>query len=66
MALPQGDLGLLQSDVAQRLLSSTHFARLAFIAKDGTPRVIPMLFHWVGVVDFQHRFSERMPDVAKG
>ncbi|MBC6459489.1 pyridoxamine 5'-phosphate oxidase family protein [Actinomadura sp. HBU206391] len=48
MALPQGDLGLLDSDVAARLLASTELARLAYVAADGTPRVFPMLFHWTG------------------
>lgn len=47
-ALPQGDVGLLASDVAQRLLVSTELARLAYVAADGTPRVFPMLFHWTG------------------
>lgn len=48
MALPQGHVGLLHSDVAQRLLVSTELARLAYVASDGTPRVFPMLFHWTG------------------
>ncbi|WP_218006764.1 pyridoxamine 5'-phosphate oxidase family protein [Microtetraspora fusca] len=48
MTLPQGDVRLLQSEVAQRLLHSTELARVAYVAKDGTPRVFPMLFHWNG------------------
>jgi nitroimidazol reductase NimA-like FMN-containing flavoprotein (pyridoxamine 5'-phosphate oxidase superfamily) len=48
MTLPQGDLRLLETDVAQRLLRSTELARIAYVAKDGTPRVFPMLFHWTG------------------
>lgn len=48
LALPQGHVGLLNSDVAQRLLVSTELARLAYVAADGTPRVFPMLFHWTG------------------
>jgi hypothetical protein len=48
MALPQGDVGLLGSDVAQRLLVSKELARLAYVAADDTPRVFPMLFHWTG------------------
>jgi hypothetical protein len=48
MALPQGDVGLLNTDVAQRLLASTELARLAYVAADGTPRVFPMMFHWTG------------------
>ncbi|TYC20786.1 pyridoxamine 5'-phosphate oxidase [Micromonospora sp. MP36] len=46
--LPQGDVRLLHSPVAQRLLSSTELARIAYVASDGTPRVFPMLFHWTG------------------
>jgi hypothetical protein len=47
-ALPQGDARLLDSLVAQRLLASNELARLAYVAADGTPRVLPMLFHWSG------------------
>ncbi|GII79626.1 pyridoxamine 5'-phosphate oxidase [Sphaerisporangium rufum] len=46
--LPQGDVRLLDSPVARRLLASTELARLAYVAADGTPRVFPMLFHWTG------------------
>jgi general stress protein 26 len=48
MTIPQGDLALLNDPVAQRLLASKELARLAYNAKDGTPRAIPMLFHWTG------------------
>jgi hypothetical protein len=48
MALPQGDLRLLESDVAKRLLTSTIPARFAYIARVGTPRVVPTWFHWTG------------------
>lgn len=48
MELPQGDLRLLESDVAQRLLTSTVPARFAYVAMDGTPRVLPTWFHWTG------------------
>ncbi|MET8989444.1 pyridoxamine 5'-phosphate oxidase family protein [Nonomuraea wenchangensis] len=48
MSLPQGDVRLLNSPVAQRLLASTELARVAYVAADGTPRVFPMLFHWTG------------------
>jgi hypothetical protein len=47
-ALPQGDIGLLDGEVARHLLASTELARLAYVAADGTPRVLPMLFHWTG------------------
>jgi Pyridoxamine 5'-phosphate oxidase len=46
--LPQGDLRLLDSDVARRLLASTVPARFAFTWTDGTPRVTPTWFHWTG------------------
>lgn len=46
--LPQGDLGLLDTETARRLLGSTVPARVAYIAKDGTPRVVPSWFHWTG------------------
>jgi Pyridoxamine 5'-phosphate oxidase len=48
MALPQGDLGLLRSEAARRLLGSTIPARLAYVATDGTPRIVPTWFHWTG------------------
>ena len=48
MAIPQGDLKLLDSELAKTLLNSKIPARLAYIAKDGTPRVIPTWFHWNG------------------
>lgn len=48
MATQQGDLALLDDPVAQRLLQSTIPARLAYNWHDGTPRVIPIGFHWTG------------------
>jgi hypothetical protein len=48
MQIPQGDLRLLESDMARRLLNAKIPARLAYLAKDGTPRVIPTWFHWNG------------------
>jgi hypothetical protein len=44
----RGDLTLLNLPVAQHLLQATIPARLAYIALDGTPRVVPMQFHWTG------------------
>jgi Pyridoxamine 5'-phosphate oxidase len=44
----QGDIGLLQHPAAQELLHSKIPARLAYIWTDGTPRVIPIWFHWNG------------------
>jgi len=48
MNLPQGDVRLLETDVAQRLLGSTIPARLAFTALDGTPRVMSTWWVWSG------------------
>ena len=42
----QGDLSLLEDPVGQELLHSTRMARLAYVWKDGTPRVVPVWFHW--------------------
>jgi hypothetical protein len=41
IAPPQGDPRLLESDVARRLLICTIPARVAYLAMDGTPRVVP-------------------------
>ncbi|HEV8175935.1 MAG TPA: pyridoxamine 5'-phosphate oxidase family protein [Actinoplanes sp.] len=46
--LAQGAVQLLEHDTATRLLASTELARLAYVALDGTPRVLPMMFHWTG------------------
>jgi hypothetical protein len=46
--LPQGDLRLLETDLAQRLLRSTIPARLAYVATDGSPRIVPTWFEWTG------------------
>ena len=47
-ALPQGDLRLLETDQARRLLAAPLPARYAYTATDGTPRVLPSWFHWTG------------------
>jgi Pyridoxamine 5'-phosphate oxidase len=44
----QGDVGLLQDPVAQQLLQSKSPAHLAYNWRDGTPRVVPIGFHWNG------------------
>ena len=44
----QGDLSLLNDAVAQTLLTSTNMAHLAYVSDDGTPRDIPIWFHWDG------------------
>ena len=43
-----GETALLTHPVARDLLQSTLPMRLAYIARDGTPRVVPMQFHWTG------------------
>ncbi len=48
MPTEQGDLALLKDPIAQELLHSTNLARLAYTWHDGTPRVIPIWFHWDG------------------
>jgi hypothetical protein len=45
-AVRQGDLELLQHPTSQELLHSKIPARLAYIWTDGTPRVVPIWFHW--------------------
>jgi hypothetical protein len=44
----QGDLALLQHPASQELLHSKIPARLAYVWTDGTPRVVPIWFHWNG------------------
>jgi PPOX class probable F420-dependent enzyme len=48
MPVQQGDLGLLQHPASQELLQSKIPARLAYVWADGSPRVIPIWFHWNG------------------
>ncbi|MGZ4426465.1 MAG: pyridoxamine 5'-phosphate oxidase family protein [Nocardioidaceae bacterium] len=48
MTAQQGDLGLLEDPVARELLESRQLARLAYTWLDGTPRVVPIWFHWTG------------------
>jgi Pyridoxamine 5'-phosphate oxidase len=44
----QGDLSLLHDPTAAGLLGSRLPARLAYVWLDGTPRVVPIWFHWDG------------------
>jgi nitroimidazol reductase NimA-like FMN-containing flavoprotein (pyridoxamine 5'-phosphate oxidase superfamily) len=46
MLVKQGDLGLLQHPASKELLQSKIPARLAYVWTDGTPRVVPVWFHW--------------------
>jgi Pyridoxamine 5'-phosphate oxidase len=39
---------VLSDQVAQELLASTELASLAYTWTDGTPRVVPIWFHWTG------------------
>jgi hypothetical protein len=48
MTARQGSLDLLNDPVAQRLLNSRQPAKLAYNWTDGTPRVVPIWFHWDG------------------
>ena len=48
MTAAQTDLALLADPVAQELLASTQVARLAYTWTDGSPRVVPIWFHWDG------------------
>jgi hypothetical protein len=43
-----GDLACLGDPVAQSLLTSAIPARFAYTWTDGTPRVVPIWFHWDG------------------
>ena len=47
-AVQQGDLSLLEQPGSQEMLRSKIPARLAYVASDGTPRVVPIWFHWNG------------------
>jgi len=44
----QGSLELLNDPVAEALLTSANPARLAYNWMDGSPRVVPIWFHWTG------------------
>ena len=46
MPTKQGDTAILDNPIAQELLHSKVPARLAYIWPDGTPRVVPIWFHW--------------------
>ncbi len=48
MSAKESARDLLDDPVAQGLLASTNLAHLAYTGKDGTPRVVPIWFHWDG------------------
>ena len=58
---PEEVRAALDDPVAQRLLGSSNPARLAYVARDGTPRVIPVGFHWDGT----HLVVGTVPGSAK-
>lgn len=43
-----GDLAVLQSPLGKELLTSKIPARVAYVARSGEPRVVPLVFHWDG------------------
>ncbi len=59
MPVKQGGLELLQNPISQELLHSKIPARLAYVWIDGSPRVIPIWFHWNG-----HEFVMATPPKA--
>jgi len=48
MGTRQGSLELLKDPVAQEMLQAPFPMRLSYIWLDGTPRVVPIGFHWDG------------------
>ncbi|MGH9515974.1 MAG: pyridoxamine 5'-phosphate oxidase family protein [Terriglobales bacterium] len=48
MPVKQGSLELLEHAASKDLLQSAIPARLAYVWTDGTPRVVPIWFHWNG------------------
>ena len=46
--LAQGDRRLLFEPAAQGLLRSSSLARMAYVGRDGGPRIVPTWFHWTG------------------
>jgi hypothetical protein len=55
----QGSLDLLNDSVAKTLMDSANPARLAYTWLDGSPRVVPIWFHWNG-----HQFVLGSPPKA--
>jgi hypothetical protein len=48
MPAVQGSIALLDDPIAKELLCSKIPARLAYVWLDGSPRVVPVWFHWSG------------------
>jgi Pyridoxamine 5'-phosphate oxidase len=47
-SLPQGDVRLLETPAAAALLARAIPARMAYVTRDGHPRIVPTWFHWDG------------------
>ncbi len=45
---PDDVRAVMEDPVARGLLASANPARLAYVARDGTPRVVPVSFWWTG------------------
>ena len=45
---PEEIRAVMEDPLARRLLGSANLARLAYVARDGTPRVVPVAFEWNG------------------
>ena len=43
-----GDLAALHTPLGSQLLSAAIPARLGYVARDGSARVVPVCFHWTG------------------
>jgi hypothetical protein len=61
MTTRQGDVALLDDPVAQQLLTAPIPGQLAYTWTDGTPRVLPIGFHWDG----HHIVMGTPPDAPK-
>jgi nitroimidazol reductase NimA-like FMN-containing flavoprotein (pyridoxamine 5'-phosphate oxidase superfamily) len=48
MPAAQGSVALLDDPLAQDILRSNIPARFAYVWPDGTPRVVPVWYHWNG------------------
>ena len=48
MPVKQGSVELLQQPASKELLHSKIPARLSYVWMDGSPRVVPIWFHWNG------------------
>ena len=58
---------ILQEDpVAQKLLQSDTPARLSYLWRDGSPRVVPMWFHWTGDSFLMGGAAQRTEDEGAG